>query len=567
MNCPRGYYSDGKGETACKACPQDTYSERENVKAVGDCQQCNDDKTGSPFTTTGGSVGVSNATTGCICAGADQRAADGSDARNGYYKHPGFYTAKSGQQKILCKKCPEGASCYEDGMDLLTISAQVGWWRPNKTSTLFSDCKKGLSGMNAGEVAKERCCPLAAVATATGTNLTNSSDTRVVTICAAGNSASGISDPDTQCLCNDEECYAGALCRVCAAGFVHIGDGCWPCSAEPSLGVGMLGMVIASLPVGVGFFLYFACCKRLRQRDLNDQQAAGGAVETASGMFDQAKIILAHVQILASMPSVLDNVPWPKSFISFTIPFGAFNLDVMSLFSVTQCDLAVKFHHQFVLHMLLPVMLVLVITVGYRVAICVKKNSLIPAERSELKSTWFKVMILCVLLIYPGLATRVFSLLRCVKVDGVEDGLVLAADFSVRCFQGDHFYFAIGGFVCMCTYILGIPLVMFLLLFKNRKHLHDTGSEKQAEVEAFLGGLYTQYEPKYWYFECVIIMHKMLMTGALCVIGQGTSMKPLVAILFQLFFLLVVLKLAPVRTFSNTPCSRFDVVVVSLPFL
>lgn len=37
----------------------------------------------------------------------------------------------------------------------------------------------------------------------------------------------------------------------------------------------------------------------------------------------------------------------------------------------------------------------------------------------------------------------------------------------------------------------------------------------------------------------------MFMTGALCVIGQGSSLKPLIAVLFQLTFLLVVLKLAP----------------------
>ena len=41
------------------------------------------------------------------------------------------------------------------------------------------------------------------------------------------------------------------------------------------------------------------------------------------------------------------------------------------------------------------------------------------------------------------------------------------------------------------------------------------------------------------------MFHKMLMTGALCIIGQGSAVQPLVAILFQLFFLLVVLKLAP----------------------
>jgi hypothetical protein len=37
----------------------------------------------------------------------------------------------------------------------------------------------------------------------------------------------------------------------------------------------------------------------------------------------------------------------------------------------------------------------------------------------------------------------------------------------------------------------------------------------------------------------------MLMTGALCVIGQGSPAQPLVGCLFQLAFLLLVLKMAP----------------------
>ncbi len=82
--------------------------------------------------------------------------------------------------------------------------------------------------------------------------------------------------------------------------------------------------------------------------------------------------------------------------------------------------------------------------------------------------------------------------MRCIKVDGVEDGHVLEADFSVRCYQGDHVYYAVAGIVCMVLYILGIPASMYVLLYRNRQHLHDKGSPKHKSVEAFLGGLYTQ---------------------------------------------------------------------------
>ena len=43
----------------------------------------------------------------------------------------------------------------------------------------------------------------------------------------------------------------------------------------------------------------------------------------------------------------------------------------------------------------------------------------------------------------------------------------------------------------------------------------------------------------------------MLMTGALVIIAKGSTVQPLVAVLFQLIFLLTVLKLAPVRTLAH----------------
>ena len=41
------------------------------------------------------------------------------------------------------------------------------------------------------------------------------------------------------------------------------------------------------------------------------------------------------------------------------------------------------------------------------------------------------------------------------------------------------------------------------------------------------------------------------MTGALCVIGQGSSMQPLVAVLFQMAYLLLVLKTEPYEDYHD----------------
>lgn len=163
----------------------------------------------------------------------------------------------------------------------------------------------------------------------------------------------------------------------------------------------------------------------------------------------------------------------------------------MHLFQITKCELAVLFQHQFVLHMLLPIFLILTIAASFLAARYAKKPK-DEAEAGRREANAYKTVILSILLIYPGIATRIFSLLRCIRVDGVEDGMVLVADYSVRCFQGDHVKFAVAGFVCMIVYILGIPIAMFLALYRNRSALWDEKHPRYEAVMQEFGGLYQQ---------------------------------------------------------------------------
>ena len=64
-------------------------------------------------------------------------------------------------------------------------------------------------------------------------------------------------------------------------------------------------------------------------------------------------------------------------------------------------------------------------------------------------------------------------------------------------------------------------------------------------MKASFGGLYLQYEEKYWWFEMVVVLQKMIMTGAMCVIAPGSSLQLLAAVLVTLIYMLLVLKTAP----------------------
>ena len=121
----------------------------------------------------------------------------------------------------------------------------------------------------------------------------------------------------------------------------------------------------------------------------------------------------------------------------------------------------------------------------------------------------------------------------------------MVQDYSVVCYEGEHVTYIAVACVFLCIYVLGIPSMMFLLLWFNRKHLFDTSSPKYAWAHTALGGLYLQYEPKYWWFELMILFNKTMMCGGLVVLAPGSPLQILAAILIMQLHLLFVLKLAP----------------------
>merc|ERR1711865_1327667 len=267
---------------------------------------------------------------------------------------------------------------------------------------------------------------------------------------------------------------------------------------------------------------------------------------SANNWFGQAKIMLSFLQIFSALPGVLDGVPWPKSFLQFSLPLNIFNMDFLAVLAKSGCSLNVRFYDKFILHMMLPVGCLLVIVLAYFIAktVCSKEDK---QKQKNMKETASKAVILVILLIFPGLDTKIFTIFKCKTIEGIP-GSLLVEDYDQPCYEGEHFTFMMVGVVFLCLYVLGIPLIMFLLLWHNKKHLHDEKSPKHHIIKNALGGMYTQYEPSYWWFEIFLLMNKTAMCGGLVMAAPGTPLQVLIATLIMLSHLLVVLKLSPYKS-------------------
>ena len=76
-----------------------------------------------------------------------------------------------------------------------------------------------------------------------------------------------------------------------------------------------------------------------------------------------------------------------------------------------------------------------------------------------------------VFLIYPTIASYVFSLGNCIEIDGIK---YFENETSIECWSSEHlkiFFFV--GLPTLLIWIIGFPLLMFFLMFKNRHKLDD----------------------------------------------------------------------------------------------
>ena len=88
-----------------------------------------------------------------------------------------------------------------------------------------------------------------------------------------------------------------------------------------------------------------------------------------------------------------------------------------------------------------------------------------------LQSQISKIVVLAILLVYPGLATRVFTMIHCKRFDGMKVN-VLMKEFGMVCFSSEHWNYLVAAMGAFLVYILGIPFALWFVLYKNKSDLY-----------------------------------------------------------------------------------------------
>jgi hypothetical protein len=256
------------------------------------------------------------------------------------------------------------------------------------------------------------------------------------------------------------------------------------------------------------------------------------------------RILIGYAQITSALVFSFD-IPWPPMTLAFLKSLTFINFNFMDFFApIDPCILYTPFLKQATFHMaILPLCVFVVVSAALvaRIGVAGGKSKVIWSKAKSM-------LVTIVFLLYPGIVTRVFMTFKCQKIG---DKRYLVADYSVICGEGEHAASSLVMFVFAFVYVVGIPLGTILILYWNKKLLvvGDDASlalqKKSQDFASVFGALYDAYEPRFWWFEAIIMIQKAMLTGGLVLVAPGSSAQVLVGLIVASCFLIVLMQTKP----------------------
>jgi len=118
------------------------------------------------------------------------------------------------------------------------------------------------------------------------------------------------------------------------------------------------------------------------------------------------------------------------------------------------------------------------------------------------KDTFVSILVVNLFIIHPKANEALLEIFKCEKFDTMR----MLQDTSVHCNSDEHARWAAINLMGLLVYSLGIPLGLFALLFYHKRN----GHLREGRIVRSLGFMYAGFEPSCYYFECVLMIRRIL---------------------------------------------------------
>ena len=163
-----------------------------------------------------------------------------------------------------------------------------------------------------------------------------------------------------------------------------------------------------------------------------------------------------------------------------------------------------------------------------------------------------------VFLLYPLLSRTVFRTFDCQELHRDELSGITEQwhvdDFSVDCNSASHGTFRFVAGVFILVYPVGIPLCFLFLLWRDNQQ--RTQSEQARGVSSF-DFLRRDYKDSFYFFEVIVLLEKLLLTGVLIFIKHGTILQAFAGATIAFVFFGLQCRLWPYKAQSDNILKAF----------
>jgi hypothetical protein len=418
-----------------------------------------------------------------------------------------------------CRACPACATC-EGGVVTLHAGWRLNASDPNSLKQLIAAGRKGrlqIALRCPGLASNLSACPaLRLTRTEMSANLMCKTH-HTGHLCAVCERQFSLRDSDNTCIACDASDQVKSHFGISAGWF------------------SVLIVTVAALFVGVLFKL----------KNLGRVQKVKEELQTP------CKIMLGQLQVLALLKDELNLVfpPNPRHVMSYAELFTA---DVRSLV-MFDCMGWTWYEKWWFLTLGVPVIAATIVAVRY---ILQRYRGHVTAHRNGINALFFAVMVL-----YPQVSDRIFSVLRCRKLGG--SLTVLEVDYSISCDDSQYQHLRLFAQFLIVIWPIGIPLGLSVLLFKQWRSSqlqwdtmvpsaidHESAGLRATEarvqivpvplraqtltqfhydrIEPTFGFCTAPYRAECFWFEPVDMLRKLCLTGLLQFVQRGSAEQVLV---------------------------------------
>ena len=259
------------------------------------------------------------------------------------------------------------------------------------------------------------------------------------------------------------------------------------------------------------------------------------------GVIMKFKILITYTQCMSLLPVVF-SLPFPPTMVMLMKLLEFSSLDIYVVFGEVSCHMYTGFKQKFIFPILLIPVIALAALIVYKIVLIRRNIQCSPPRFTEesVKTRVYTLGSLVAYGLYTGISTRIFRVFKC---DKVQDRYYLTADYSVECYDSNWWTFGSLAIVGMFVYVIGIPLVQFIALWKNHAPLHESSAlDQQAHrlVKKQFGSLYGSYTEECFYFELIDLFRRLMMTAGLILVRQSSVVQALLGAMTSLSWLLLV---------------------------